>query len=180
MQFILKCFFSLFSVFFSFVFKGSQLSGRTSWSCQSMSRKHEITKDSSDTTKSLCREVLFIQSVWVSSLWLFLGSNEEKKKNKWGGILSRGWIKHQWELYHLGEITICRNLLHANLSKHEIKKRNKELSMFKECPETNECPGLCLAIKGTSITVCDDIFLLLVKKERKKKRLRKKKKHSTL
>lgn len=48
--------------------------------------------------------------------------------------------------------------------------------MFKECPETNECPGLCLAIKGTSITVCDDIFLLLVKKERKKKRLRKKKK----
>lgn len=26
--------------------------------------------------------------------------------------------------------------------------------MFKECPVTNECPGLCLAIKGTSITVC--------------------------
>lgn len=26
--------------------------------------------------------------------------------------------------------------------------------MFKECPVTNECSGLCLAIKGTSITVC--------------------------
>jgi len=48
------------------------------------------------------------------------------------------------------------------------KKRNKELSMLIECPVTNECPGLCLAIKGTSITVCGDIFLFLVKKKKKK------------
>ncbi len=41
--------------------------------------------------------------------------------------------------------------------------------MFKECSVTNECPGLCLAIKGTSITVCGDIFLFLKRVQRKKK-----------
>lgn len=51
---------------------------------------------------------------------------------------------------------------------------NKALLMFKECPVTNECPGLCLAIKGTSRTVCDDIFLFLKRVKRKKNVWRKK------
>lgn len=77
-------------------------------------------------------------------------------------------------------MTICGNLLLANLSKYEqgttcggfwkrCSRGNKALLMFKECPVTNECPGLCLAIKGTSRTVCDDIFLFLKRVWRKKK-----------
>ncbi len=88
-------------------------------------------------------------------------------------ITSMGTVSSLWNDY-LQKCTACKPVkILGRTPRGGFWKRgsrgNKALLMFKECSVTNECPGLCLAIKGTSITVCGDIFLFLKRVQRKKK-----------